>query len=289
VTQRITARHRDARRASTPLSGLTEALNTVALAPAANLAGRGGLAIAVSSGLVAALPASGALQTNHQMTTATGSVPMRPPTSDALASPPVTAPPNAMVAFEHNAFQSKAKHVATDLTPGQATRDVSSVSRSLARAAYRAQVRASTPRVTRPRILARQATPRSTAPATTAPVPANSSRGAAVVAIALRYLGVPYVYGGATPRGFDCSGFSMYVYRQLGITLPRTTQQQYNATTRIARSQAAPGDLVFFFSGGYVTHVGIYLGGNMMVAAPHTGTVVRKQDIYSANVAFGRV
>jgi cell wall-associated NlpC family hydrolase len=46
---------------------------------------------------------------------------------------------------------------------------------------------------------------------------------------------------------------------------------------------------VFFFSGGYVTHLGIYLGGNMMVAAPHTGTVVRKQEIYSANVAFGRV
>lgn len=289
MTQRTTARHRDARRVSTPLSGLTEAVNAVALAPAANLAGRGGLAIAVSSGLVAALPASGALQTNRQMTTATGSVPMRPATAGALASTPVTAPPDAMVGFEHDAFQSKAKHVAMDLTPGQATRAVSSVSRSLARAAYRAQVRASTPRVTRPRILARQATSRSTAPAAMAPVPANSSRGAAVVAIALRYLGVPYVYGGASPRGFDCSGFSMYVYRQVGISLPRTAQQQYNATTRIARSQAVPGDLVFFFSGGYVTHLGIYLGGNMMVAAPHTGTVVRKQEIYSANVAFGRV
>jgi cell wall-associated NlpC family hydrolase len=110
-----------------------------------------------------------------------------------------------------------------------------------------------------------------------------------VVALASRYLGVPYVYGGASPRGFDCSGLTQYVYGLLGISLPRTAQQQYNATTRISRSQAQPGDLVFFFTGGSVTHMGIYIGGNMMIAAPHTGDVVKKQTIYSANVAFSRV
>ncbi len=74
----------------------------------------------------------------------------------------------------------------------------------------------------------------------------------------------------------------------MGVSLPRTAAAQYGATTRISRSQAVPGDLVFFFTGGSVTHVGIYLGGNMMIAAPHTGDVVKKQTIYSANVAFGR-
>jgi cell wall-associated NlpC family hydrolase len=122
-----------------------------------------------------------------------------------------------------------------------------------------------------------------------APVPVNGSRGAAAVAIASRYFGVPYRYGGTTPRGFDCSGLVMYVYAQLGVHLPRTAAAQYGATRRVSRSSARPGDLVFFFSGGSITHVGIYAGGNMMIAAPHSGTVVREQPIYSANVAFGRV
>ena len=100
---------------------------------------------------------------------------------------------------------------------------------------------------------------------------------------------MPYVYGGSTPRGFDCSGLTGYVYGLLGISLPRSAAAQYGATTRIARSQAVPGDLVFFFTGGTVTHVGIYLGGNMMLAAPHTGDVVKRETIYTANVAFGRV
>jgi len=110
-----------------------------------------------------------------------------------------------------------------------------------------------------------------------------------VIAVASRYLGVPYVYGGSSPRGFDCSGLTQYVYGLLGISLPRTAQAQYNATTHISRSSARPGDLVFFFSGGTVSHVGIYAGGNTMIAAPHTGDVVKRQTIYSASVTFGRV
>jgi cell wall-associated NlpC family hydrolase len=115
------------------------------------------------------------------------------------------------------------------------------------------------------------------------------SHSAGVIAVASRYLGVPYRYGGSTPRGFDCSGFVQYVYGRLGVRLPRTAQQQYNVTRHIPRGQARPGDLVFFFVGGRVTHVGIYAGGNMMIASPHSGQVVHKQRIYSAHVAFGRV
>jgi cell wall-associated NlpC family hydrolase len=88
--------------------------------------------------------------------------------------------------------------------------------------------------------------------------------------IALRYLGVPYVYGGSSPSGFDCSGLVMYVYAQLGISLPHYTVAQWNATEPI--SSPAPGDLVFFNGLG---HVGIYLGGGRFIDAPHTGSVVR--------------
>jgi cell wall-associated NlpC family hydrolase len=88
--------------------------------------------------------------------------------------------------------------------------------------------------------------------------------------IALRYLGVPYSWGGASPGGFDCSGLVMYVYAQLGISLPHYTVAQWNATQPI--SSPAPGDLVFFNGLG---HVGIYIGGGRFVDAPHTGSVVR--------------
>jgi peptidoglycan DL-endopeptidase CwlO len=90
--------------------------------------------------------------------------------------------------------------------------------------------------------------------------------------IALQYLGVPYVWGGASPSGFDCSGLVMYVYAQLGISLPHYTVAQWNATLPIGSSQMEPGDLVFFNGLG---HVGIYIGGGQFVDAPHTGSVVR--------------
>jgi cell wall-associated NlpC family hydrolase len=90
--------------------------------------------------------------------------------------------------------------------------------------------------------------------------------------IALRYLGVPYVWGGSSPSGFDCSGLVMYVYAQLGISLPHYTVAQWNATLPISSSQMQPGDLVFFNGLG---HVGIYIGNGQFVNAPHTGSVVR--------------
>jgi cell wall-associated NlpC family hydrolase len=90
--------------------------------------------------------------------------------------------------------------------------------------------------------------------------------------IALQYLGVPYVWGGASPSGFDCSGLVMYVYAQLGISLPHYTVAQWSSTIPISSSEMEPGDLVFFDGLG---HVGIYIGGGQFVDAPHTGSVVR--------------
>jgi peptidoglycan DL-endopeptidase CwlO len=114
-----------------------------------------------------------------------------------------------------------------------------------------------------------------TPPASTpAPVPVtNSATANSVIANAKQYLGVPYVWGGSTPSGFDCSGFVSYVYRSVGISLPRTSRAQQNVGTRISLSQVQPGDLVFQGSPAY--HVGIYIGGGQYIHAPQTGDVVK--------------
>jgi cell wall-associated NlpC family hydrolase len=95
-----------------------------------------------------------------------------------------------------------------------------------------------------------------------------------VVGIAMQYLGVPYVWGGASPSGFDCSGLVMYVYAQVGISLPHNTVAQwgYPRAVSVPQSELQPGDLVFFAGLG---HVGIYVGGGQFIHAPHTGDVVR--------------
>ena len=111
-------------------------------------------------------------------------------------------------------------------------------------------------------------------PPVSVPTGGTGAGHSAAAQIALRYLGVPYRYGGSTPSGFDCSGLVMYVYAQLGISLPHYTVAQWSATQPI--SSPAPGDLVFFNGLG---HVGIYIGGGRFVDAPHTGSVVRIDSI----------
>jgi peptidoglycan DL-endopeptidase CwlO len=113
------------------------------------------------------------------------------------------------------------------------------------------------------------------------PDPGGSGRSSAV-AIAQRYLGVPYVYGGASPGGFDCSGLVMYVYAQLGIGLSHGATDQQRASTPVPISSLQPGDLVFFGSASYSYHVGIYVGGGSMIHAPHTGAVVSYGSVSGA-------
>ena len=93
-----------------------------------------------------------------------------------------------------------------------------------------------------------------------------------VVGVAMQYLGVPYVYGGASPSGFDCSGLVMYAFAQIGISLPHNAAAQYGAGMPVSRDQLQAGDLVFFNGLG---HVGIYIGGGQFIHAPHTGDVVK--------------
>ena len=115
----------------------------------------------------------------------------------------------------------------------------------------------------------------------TAPAPASAG---GVIAIAERYLGVPYVYGGTTPSGFDCSGFTSYVFSQIGIDLPRTAAAQQAFATPVSTPE--PGDLVFFGSPAY--HVGIYLGNGMMIAAPKPGDHVKIEAVYGTPSGYGR-
>jgi len=105
-----------------------------------------------------------------------------------------------------------------------------------------------------------------------APPPTHSS----VVSIAEHYLGTPYVWGGASPAGFDCSGLVMYVFAQVGVSLPHSSYAQYGMGSPVSRDQLQPGDLVFFDGLG---HVGIYVGGGSFIHAPHTGDVVKISSI----------
>ncbi len=96
--------------------------------------------------------------------------------------------------------------------------------------------------------------------------------GERIVRTARRFIGVPYRHGGETPRGFDCSGYVMYVYRQNGILLPRSAARQYRAGKKISMRSLEPGDLVFFnTSGRRYSHVGIYAGKGRFLHAPRTG------------------
>ena len=109
-----------------------------------------------------------------------------------------------------------------------------------------------------------------------------------VVGIAMSYLGVPYVWGGASPRGFDCSGFVMYVFAQIGVGLPHSSYAQFGMGAPVGINDLQAGDLVFFAG---ASHVGIYIGGGQFIHAPHTGDVVKISSIsgwYASPFAGGR-
>ncbi len=116
------------------------------------------------------------------------------------------------------------------------------------------------------------------------PPKSGGSAHGGVIAIAKQYVGTPYVYGGATPSGFDCSGFTMYVFGKAGISIPRTASAQQAAATPVSSPQ--PGDLVFFGSPAY--HVGIYLGGGMMIDSPKPGKTVQVRKIWDTPSGYGR-
>ena len=120
----------------------------------------------------------------------------------------------------------------------------------------------------------------------------NATIGDAAVTEIRKYLGVPYLWGGTTPKGFDCSGLVQYVYKSLGIDLNRVSQDQFKQGTPLSREELMPGDLVFFEENGDVHHVGMYVGDGYMIHAPYTGAVVSYQSIdtpyYKSQFCGGR-
>lgn len=291
MTDRVTGRHRASHRASTPLSVITTGLTTAVTGRLESL-GRGSAVLAVSSGLVAsiALPATAATgqerdagpQTASQPAAGTLTAADLVASADLLgsrqgtgASAPLTAPAGASVQFEQGGVRASDASASTRVAPH--------VSRAAARSAAAAKAAAAA---------AKAATSTGSASSSSSDagtIGGTSARGSAVLAIAARYVGIPYRSGGTTPGGFDCSGYVQYVFKLLGFSLPRTADEQMHATRRISASQAMPGDLVFFVSNGVATHVGIVAGDGYMYDSPHTGLSVSKRKIYSANVVYGRV
>jgi peptidoglycan DL-endopeptidase CwlO len=135
-------------------------------------------------------------------------------------------------------------------------------------------VNKNTPSVKKSTSNSKQSTPSAPASRGTTVISSNS-----VIAYASNFLGIPYVWGGSSPSGFDCSGFTQYVFAHFGVNLPRVSEAQQNVGAYVSRNNLKPGDLVFFGNPAY--HVGIYVGNGNMIDAPHTGTVIKIQKLNS--------
>jgi cell wall-associated NlpC family hydrolase len=147
---------------------------------------------------------------------------------------------------------------------------------SQARARYLAQIQAARQQALEPPAESQDALDPASQPFSSEAPPPPPSYGN-VVGIALQYLGTPYVWGASGPGAFDCSGFTAYVYAQVGISLPHNAAAQFGYGTPVSRDELQPGDLVFFDGLG---HVGLYIGGGNFVHAPHTGDVVKISSLY---------
>jgi cell wall-associated NlpC family hydrolase len=126
--------------------------------------------------------------------------------------------------------------------------------------------------------------------ASASPAEATGSWRSQVPTQAAHFKGDPYHYGAAGPHAFDCSGFTMFVYRHFHKSLPHNAAAQFRSMHQVAKNEKVPGDLLFFRnSSGRISHVAIYAGNGNMWHAPHTGTVVKLVKVYSGNYLVGRL
>jgi cell wall-associated NlpC family hydrolase len=117
----------------------------------------------------------------------------------------------------------------------------------------------------------------------------SATHGQRALRIAAQQYGIPYVWGGESRRGFDCSGLVQYVFAKTGRRVPRVAVDQYRASIKLRPRMQRAGDLVFFYSGRNIYHVGIYAGNGYMIHAAKPGTRVKKQRIWTSKVYYGRV
>jgi cell wall-associated NlpC family hydrolase len=261
VSSQITGRHR----APSPLSSASNL--SLALSRTAKPASKASAVIVISGAMVAslALPATAATP----VAKAPAAAPFALAVAVAVAAPSAAQAPLVPRAFGNIGFKGVVKPkpkpkpvVAPVIVPRAAV----AVSRSTTRAP----------------ISSTSASP--TASTQQASVAAPDPRTGGALGIAASLSGIYYVYGGTTTAGFDCSGFTQYVFNKLGISIPRTAAEQQQAVTPV--SDPRPGDLVFFGSPAY--HVGIYAGNGMMWDAPHTGAAVALRAVWSSNPSYGR-
>lgn len=125
--------------------------------------------------------------------------------------------------------------------------------------------------------------------ASVTPAIPSSARSSVALSAAYAETGKPYVYGGAGPSAYDCSGLTMWAFAKAGISLPHSAAGQFGFGTHVSRDQLQPGDLVFFDEGGGIGHVGIYAGNGTMVDAPHSGTTVGVHALYPGFVGGTRL
>ena len=250
MSSQKTGRHR----APSPLSSKSSLSS--AISRSARPASKASAVIVISGAMVAslALPATAAPVTTNVKAAA-------PIAQAAAVAIPVAAQaPLAPETFGNIGFTGVVKP--KPVVPKISQRTIATVSRSMTRSAI------------------------STPSTSTQKAPATSQAPAAsgVLGIAASLAGIYYIYGGTTTAGFDCSGYTQYVFGKAGISLPRTAEDQRQAVTAVSNPQ--PGDLVFFGSPAY--HVGIYAGNGTMWDSPHTGAAIAKRAIWSSTATFGR-
>lgn len=115
---------------------------------------------------------------------------------------------------------------------------------------------------------------------------AVAASGGDIVAYAKKFIGTPYRYGGTSPNGFDCSGFTQYVYSNFGGNLPHNSGSQYSYGTAVSKSELQPGDLVFFSSSSRISHVGIYVGGGKFIHSPQAGESVKISSFSGSTLKY---
>ncbi|WP_454860178.1 C40 family peptidase [Promicromonospora soli] len=259
MTARTTsARHRAARRPVTPFTELAQ--NAAVGRRTAVAAAGGALLVSTFGGAMAAQAAP--LETGHAKMNSVDLNALTSQAREALANAPVvTVAADAELNVEKTAVSVVSAAENVDYQAELAAEEAAEAAEAAA-----AEAAAST-----------------VSTATSVDVPA-SAIGNSVISIASRYVGVPYVSGGSSPSGFDCSGFTAYVYGQLGLSLPHSSSAQVGYGTQVPASEAQPGDLMWTPG-----HVSIYAGGNTMIDASKPGTVVDFRPIWQSNPTFVRM